>query len=361
VQNNFKIGERLFLNPSLRFDYYDILTKMYFAPRISLSYALDDVTTIRAVWGKYFQSPGYEKFLDQGALFDFSERYTRDLEAENAYHYVFGIERWLTGEWNARVEAYYKDFNDLIIQDKIAGSRYFTERIPGADPRYTSGWTRPISVKSDSLTQIPVNNSEGEAYGLEFFLSKKNIAGNTRLSGWISYSLAFAERHEEDLTIPFRFDQRHTVNIVLNYELNSWLHFGMRWQYGSGFPMTTPVGIEPRIILVDNDGDAVPETPYFASRRSSSGSQLREIIYDIDFGDRRLNARKPPYHRLDLRATALTAFWGMDWSFYIDVINVYNRKNIIGYDHYVTPELTLGRRANSMFPIIPTLGFSARF
>ncbi|HVO76335.1 MAG TPA: TonB-dependent receptor, partial [Ignavibacteriaceae bacterium] len=360
VQNNFKIGERLFINPSLRFDYYDILDKMYFAPRISLSYALDEVTTLRAVWGKYYQSPGYEKILDQGALFDFSEKYTNDLEAENAYHYVLGIERWLTNEWNIKIEGYYKDFNNLIIQKTVTGSRYFTEPIPGTDPRFTTGWTRPVTIKGDSLTQIPVNQSDGNAYGLEFFLSKKNISGNNRLSGWISYSLGFAKRYEGEREIPFRFDQRHTLNIVLNYQVNNWLQAGMRWQYGSGFPMTEPVGIKPRIILVDNNGDAVPETPYFATRKSSSSAQP-EIIYDVDFGDRRLNARKPPYHRLDIRLTAFTNFWGTDWSFYLDVINVYNRKNIIAYDYYITPKLTLGKKANTMFPILPTFGFSARF
>jgi hypothetical protein len=360
VQNNFKIGDRLFLNPSLRFDYYDILNKMYFAPRISLSYALDAVTTLRAVWGKYFQSPGYEKIIDQGALFDFSERYTSGMESENAYHYVLGIERWLTNEWNARIEGYYKDFNNLIIQKTVTGSQYFTERIPGTDPRFPTGWTRPIAIQGDSLTQIPVNQSDGEAYGLEFFLSKKNISGDNKLSGWIAYSLGFAERYEGDRKIPFRFDQRHTVNIVLNYRLNSWLETGMRWQYGSGFPMTEPVGVKPRIILVDNNGDIVPETPYFATRKNTS-SQIHEIIYDVDFGDRRLNTRKPPYHRLDIRITAFTNFWGMDWSFYLDIINIYNRKNIIAYDYYTTPELTLGRKANTMFPILPTLGFSARF
>jgi hypothetical protein len=108
-----------------------------------------------------------------------------------------------------------------------------------------------VTIQGDSLTQIPVNQSDGEAYGLEFFLSKKNISGDNRLSGWIAYSLGFAERYEGDRKIPFRFDQRHTVNIVLNYRLNSWLETGMRWQYGSGFPMTEPVGVEPRIILVD--------------------------------------------------------------------------------------------------------------
>ena len=67
--------------------------------------------------------------------------------------------------------------------------------------------------------------------------------------------------------LPFRFDQRHTVNVVLNYQLNSWLDLGIRWQYGSGFPYSEPLGIKPRIILADNDLDGKPETPVIATRR----------------------------------------------------------------------------------------------
>jgi hypothetical protein len=361
LQNKFALSEKFYLQPSLRFDYYDILDKAYFAPRISFSYAFDDITTLRAVWGLYYQSPGYEKLRDQNILFDFSETYTNELNAEKSVHYVVGIERWLTNEWSVRLESYYKDFSDLIVQKNVTGSKFYTETIPGKDLRYSSGWTRPVSISSDSLTQIPVNNSVGEAYGFEFFLSKKNIFNENRFSGWISYAIAFAEMIERGDNIPFRFDQRHTVNIVLNYQLNKWLDVGVRWQYGSGFPYSEPVGIKPRIILIDNDLDGIPETPQIAARKNNTNPELQEIIYDIDYDNSRLNARRPPYHRLDIRFTAFTNFWNLDWTFYLDVINVYNRKNVIAYDYYVTPELTLGRRANTMFPIIPTLGFSVRF
>ena len=74
-----------------------------------------------------------------------------------------------------------------------------------------------------------------------------------------------------------------------------------------------------------------------------------------------LNSRKPPYHRLDVRFTAVTNFWSLDWSFYLDVINAYNRSNVIGYDYYINNDLTLGRDTSTMFPIIPTLGFSVKF
>jgi hypothetical protein len=361
AQNNFKVSDRLYIHPSLRFDYYDILDKVYLAPRVSLSYGIDEITTLRAVFGVYFQSPGYEKIVDQGVLFDFADKYTKQLNAENALHYVLGIERWLSSEWSLRFEGYYKSFDNLLKQQKVQGTQYYTEQIPGQDPRYASGWTRPISVSGDSLTQIPVNDSYGESYGLEFFLSKRNIMNESRLSGWISYSLAWADRFEDSEKLPFRFDQRHTVNIVLNYQLNSWLDFGIRWQYGSGFPDTEPLGIKPRIILADNDLDGKPETPVISTRKNSPNPNEQQVIYDIDFGNNKFNSRKPAYHRLDMRLTALADFWNLDWSFYLDVINVYNQSNVIAYNYYVNEDLTLGRKANTMFPIIPTLGFSVKF
>ncbi|MBZ0199115.1 MAG: TonB-dependent receptor [Ignavibacteriaceae bacterium] len=361
AQNNFKINNRLYFHPGLRVDHYDILNKTYFAPRVSLSYAIDDLTTLRGVYGVYYQSPGYEKMRDQNVLFDLSPRNTQNLEAEKATHYVVGIERWLNEEWNVKIETYYKKFNDLIVQDLVSGSKYFTEVIPGKDPRYSSGWTRPVINQGDSLTQIPINNSEGAAYGFELFLAKKNLSADSRISGWISYAFAFANR-DDDRELPFKFDQRHTVNIVLNYKINNWLDVGARWQYGSGFPISEPVGIKPRIILKDLDLDGTPETPVIATRKTSTAPNAPdEVLYDIDFGTNKLNVRKPAYHRLDIRFTALTNFWNLDWTFYLDIINVYNRANVVGYDYFVTPDLTLGKKATNMFPIIPTFGFSVNF
>jgi len=360
LQDNFKLTEQLTLQPSLRFDYYNILNKPYLAPRISLSYAIGNLTTLRAAWGVYYQSAGYEKLRDQNILFDLSNRYTHELTAERAIHYVLGIERWLSTEWSLKLEGYYKDFDNLYIPDVMQGSRYFTEAVPGKDPRFVSGWTLPYAVQGDSLTQIPLNGSYGEAYGVEVLLAKKNIIRGSSLSGWISYALAFTNRYENDKNFPFRFDQRHTVNVVLNYTLNSWLELGVRWQYGSGFPYSEPVGVKPRIILEDQDLDGIPETPVIATRKNNSGGE-ETVIYDIDFGDKKLNSRKPEYHRLDVRLNALADWWDLDWVFYLDVINIYNHSNIIAYDYYVTETLTLGREPTTMLPIIPTLGFSVKF
>jgi len=362
VQNNFRISERLYFNPSIRYDYYDLLDKQYIAPRISFSYALDEITTLRAVWGLYYQSPGYEKLLDQNVLFDLDEKYTRALEAERAIHYVAGIERWLTNEWSLRLESYHKNFDNLIVQKIVPGTRFITEVIPGRDPKLSSSWTRPVPVTGDSVTQIPINNSDGEAYGFEFFLAKRNIERGSKISGWISYSLAYANRYESGEKLPFRFDQRHTVNVVLNYEFNDWFNIGLRWQYGSGFPISIPVGIKPRILYRDSNGDGVSDYPLIATRKPFGNPNAEgEVIYDIDFGNQKLNSRKPSYHRLDIRFNFLANLWNLDWNFYLDVVNVYNRKNVIGYDWYITEDLRLDKKQNNMFPILPTLGLAVKF
>lgn len=362
TQNNFKITKNLFINPGLRFDYYALLDKAYFAPRISFSYAIDEITTLRGAWGIYYQSPGYEKLRDQNILFDLADVYTNTLNAEKAIHYVIGIERWLNNEWSLRFESYYKDFTDLIVQKKVDGTAFLTELIPGRDPHFANNWTQPVAIRGDSLTQIPVNNSYGEAYGFEFFLSKRNIMNNSKLSGWISYALAYANRFEDGIKYPFRFDQTHTLNVVLNYDFTDWFNVGLRWQYGSGFPYSESIGVKPRIILEDQNGDGIPETPVIATRKNfNNPNGTGEIIYDIDYGDQKLNARKPAYHRLDVRINFITNFWNLDWIFYLDVVNVYNRKNVVNYDYYVNKDLTLGREQNNMFPILPTLGISVKF
>ena len=360
LQDNFRITEKFTFQPSLRMDYYNILDKAYFAPRFSLSYAFDELTTLRAVWGLYYQSPGYEKLRDQGILYDLSDQYTQNLAAEKATHYILGIERWLSGEWSARVEGYYKDFDDLYRPQQLKGNRFYTEQIPGKDPKYVSGWTLPATFSGDSTTQIPINAAYGEAYGFEFFLSKRNTFYESRFSGWVSYALAYANRYEDGIKYPFNFDQRHTVNIVLNYQLNSWLEFGIRWQYGSGFPISQPAGVKPRIILEDQDLDGTPETPVIATRDVNNGGE-NPVIFDVDFADRKLNSRKPEYHRLDFRINAFADWWDLDWTIYLDVINIYNHSNVIGYDYYVEDNLTLGRESTTMLPIIPTLGFSVSF
>lgn len=365
IQSNLPVfsSDKVFISPGLRFDYYDILRKYYISPRVGLSLPLDDITTIRTFYGVFYQSPGYEKLRDQNVLFDFSRKYTDELEAEKATHYILSFERYLTPEWQFKSEIYLKDFRNLIVPLKVKGTQFIAQKLPDADPRYFSSWTQPVAIQSDSATAIPVNNSNGRSYGWEIFLAKINKGIEDRFDGWISYSLSYSTREEMGKTIPFRFERRHNLNIVLNYKPSKSIELGLRWNYSSGLPYTEPVGIKPRILLKDNDGDGTPETPEIATKFNLDPNAPKEVLFNIDYGidPNFYNAKRPDYHRLDLRLSYYTNFWRLNWLFYLDVINVYNRKNVVGYDYFIDENLNLKRRETYQLPIFPTIGVSVRF
>lgn len=353
VQDRIKLSDKLFTQLGARLDYFAINKKMYLSPRFNLSYAIDKVTTIRAGTGVYYQSPGYEKLIDAQVFYDLSENIAGRLEAERSIHYILGAERWFSSEILGRFETYYKDFSNLLVQERLTGYRYeYYLNDPGnTDPNYLrnpANWTRSNEkLPYDSATSVPVNGAKGYSYGFELFLEKKAVNPNTKLSGWLSYSFSFANRNRDGLSTPFRYDQRHTVNLVANYKLLSWLELGARFNFSSNFPVTKPLGIQPR-----SAGDSLAVLPI-----------LNIVQFDFDFGDRSniFADKKPDYHRLDLRATAYTSFWSVNWGFYIDVINVYNRQNVIGYDYFIDENLQVQEKPIGQFPILPTIGINARF
>lgn len=352
-QDRLKLSEKFYFQTGLRFDYFAIIKKSYLSPRLSLSYAINNLTTLRFSTGLYYQSPGYEKLIDAQIFFDLTERNATKLEAERSYHFIAGIERWLSENTLFRAEAYYKKFSDLVVQEKLTGYKYkFYPRDQGnSNPEYLrnpQNWVRSNEkLPYDSLTNVPINGANGYSYGFELFLERKNTLKDQKLSGWISYSFSVAERNRNGIITPFRYDQRHSLNIVGAYRLLEWLELGARFNLSSNFPITLPIGIKPRVV-----GDSLAVIPV-----------INQVQFDFDFGDEsnRFSQRKPVYHRLDLRATAFARFWGIDWGFYLDVINVYNRQNVIGYDYYLSEDLKVKKRAVGQFPLLPTLGINARF
>ena len=351
--SRFEIADKFFYQPSARLDYYSLLKKVYISPRFNVGYAFDQLTTLRASAGLYFQSPGYEKLVDNQTFYDLENPQINDLKAERSVHFVLGVDRWIDNSWLLKVEGYYKLFDNLITQQRLKAYRY--EYYP-ADPNNNNpeylknplNWVRSQNkLPVDSLTSIPVNEGIGRSYGIEISFERRYLGPKTKLYGWINYALSKSEREWFGVQTPFRFDQTHTLNLVLNYRLLFWLELGARWSYASNFPYTKPVGITPRI-----SNDSLVINPL-----------TNQVIFNLDYGDdeNRFSERKPAYHRLDIRISAFAQFWNTDWTFYLDIINIYNRRNILGYDYSLGSNLQIKQTTIGMIPILPTLGINARF
>ena len=352
-QAMFKVTDKFFLQPSLRFDYFQIIRTPYLAPRLNVGYAFDPITTLRASAGVYYQSPGLEKLIDTRTFYDLSNAAEIGLKAERSYHFIAGIDRWLNTEWFAKAEGYYKRFENLIEQQRLTGYRYeFTLKDPTiTDPAYikdVKNWIRSSErLPYDSITTNPINTGSGYAYGFELSLEKRNSSSRSKISGWANYSFSVSKREKFGITQPYRFEQTHVANIVMNYRATNWLEFGARWTYATNFPFTPPVGVTPRIV-----GDSI-----------ATNLLTGEALFNLDFGsdENQYSTKRPAYHRLDFRVSAYTHFWSTDWTFYLDVINVYNRKNVLGYDYSLNSDLSIKRTTVGMFPILPNIGINARF
>lgn len=353
LQDNIRVTDALTVQPGLRHDYFAFIGRQYLSPRISASLAIDAISTLRGAFGVYYQSPGYEKLFDRQVFLDLTDPSISSLRAERAMHYVLGYERMLTDEWQFKTEAYVKSFSDLILQEVVQGTQYIVERVPNVDVNSREGWTAPIAIQGDSLTARPVNSATGLSYGFEVMLQKVANIGPNSLYGWVSYALSWSERYRDGLVIPFNFDRRHSFNIVGGWKAYDWLDISVTFTYGSGFPWTDAVGIEPRVVI--------REDAQTGEKRPELDVDWRGVVFAVDRGGlENLNqARLPDYHRLDVRGTTYAKWWGLDWSFYLDIVNIYNRRNIIARNWRVDREtLELEMRETAMLPILPTLGFS---
>lgn len=210
-----------------------------------------------------------------------------DLEQPTADHYELGLENEINADLFWKVETYYKTL-DKIIVGRPSQSNYpdlNTEEY-NALPRYT-------------------NDADGEAWGMEFFLNK-NLTD--RWYGWISVAYSRTFRHD-NLTgrdFSYNYDQPVIINTVANYQWNDNWQVGFKWRYQSG-QLITP--LETAIQDADN-----PE------------------LYNPIYGS--LNSeRLPAYHKLDVRADRTFNFTNWDMDLYVEVLNLYGRDNVIGYEY----------------------------
>ena len=375
------VPDVLTIQPSLRYDYYDIVGQGYLSPRLNMALRMAGGDAIlNASWGQYRQSPGHEKILDLGRAVGLSPYRSLDsLQAEEATHLVLGLALRLSGGWHARVEAYSKQFDRLIVQRLAPSDRLRAAYIGGG-----AGFTdvNAYHIRPDSgLLMLPeaVNGSSGQARGLELFLERRPQGPSDRLSGWLAYTYASTSRRRDldgqSQLIAFDYDRPHAVDVALNYRFGvdgRW-QLGAVWRYGSGFPFTPPLRVEP---LVGN----VPH-PQIADSLINIimiDPDTKWIRFIPDFGDfTNVNsARLPDYHRLDIRLGYSRNWRRGDWEVYLDVINVYNRRNVFFYQPVIEvieydldlpeifrrlPEPILSLQPVYMFPFLPTLGLSLSF
>lgn len=188
-----------------------------------------------------------------------------------------------------------------------------------------------------------LTSGRGTAKGFDFRIEKNS----GKFTGHVSYSLAWADRTFADKnggkTFPARFDNRHTIKIAANWNINKKVQLSAAWTGHSG----------NRFTLMSQMWEA-PDIAY-----SYGDTPLKT---DVN------NYRLPFYHRLDLAATVHNSRGY--WTF--SLFNAYCHMNTIAIqrDYKGTVEMTpSGVNYNSepvfkkvkLLPVIPSVSYTLTF
>ena len=297
--------EKLFANFGVRADYFDPLeTKLYFSPRFSASYALNELTNINFSTGIYYQSPSY--------IWLIADASNKKLKSIRADHFILGFDHRLQEDILLKVEGFLKNYKNyptsqvrpyLVLANSGAG-------YGGSDNNFSSFGLEPL-----------VSDGKGVSRGIELSIQKK-------LSDIPYYGLLSLTYGKTDFTSldgierPGSYDQTWIFNLSGGYKFDAKWEASLKFRYSSGPPFT-------------------PFNP--------DGSQTISF-----YNTERLSAN----HSLDLRVDRRWYFDKWTLITYLDIQNIYNRKNStsVRWDprtQSVDDESSIG--------LLPSIGVSLEF
>ncbi len=299
--DRWKLSPRLTADIGLRHESLDLVNDTALTPRLSLKFDISDKTSLKLAYAHNSQFPTNIYWIDE-------QMGNPNLKRQKGIDYIVGMGKKLTDDMRLKVETYYKDLKDLIVEDNKLNFS---------------------------------NKGKGKAYGLEFFLQRKE---GKKLDGWISYAWSKSERTRGDDKYllenrgegvaddaefyPTSQDRRHTLSIVGNYKLTPKWRLSGKWQLNTGNPYT-PL-------------DSVVEY-----------GTTTAMIYKPVWGKYN-SMRMPRYEALDIKVERLFK----RSSTYFQFLNLYNHKNV--YDYYYTDDFKQ-RKESLMFGFMCLGGFELRF
>lgn len=326
VEDDFKIGNRLALNPGIRMAMFHTGGKTYWSPepRISAKMYLGKGLSTKAAYSRMAQ---YVHLLSSSQIslpIDLWVPITKSIKPVTADQYSVGFYYEGLPGWEFSVEGYWKDMHNVL--------------------EYKDG----ISFIANSQSwEDNVVMGDGRAYGIEFFVQK--TIGKT--TGWIGYTLAKSDRIFSNGLIsngeryPYRYDRRHNISLVVNRQLGQKWDLSAVWTFATGGTTTIP---ERETVAMQPDGTFV----------------------QVDYAPHRNNYRLPPSHRLNIGVNYHKKKKRGESVWNFGVYNAYNRlnPNFVFYrsDQNYEQDSQLYTRSEKLksvtiLPIIPSLSYTYKF
>jgi len=312
LANAWNVTNNWTLTPGVLVSSDDYTDQSFTEPKLDSRWEFTDRWAFTTAFGKYHIFP--DNFGSYTEEFG-----NPDLKQPTAVHYELGLENQISDTLFWKVEGYYKTLDDIIIGRANADDL-------GLD------LTDDNDLAAYNALPRYTNDANGKAWGMEFFINK-NLSD--KWYGWLSAAYSRTQRTDKLTGEDFRYnyDQPVIINMVANYQANKHWEIGFKWRYQSGQLITPLERAEP--------------TP------TADNPDLHQPIYG------ELNSeRLPAYHKLDVRADRTFVFKSWEMDFYAEILNLYGRENVTGYDY---EGADYGKRVESTdLPTIVSFGIKAK-
>lgn len=299
-----------------RWDRHSLTDEDHVSPRINGLLELGGDWRGRFAWGLFYQSQRPNELQVEDGETNF-------FGAERAEHRILGLERVFTtrrASWELRLEAYQRLADDVR-------------------PRFENVFQTFVLNPETANDRIQITPEDSEARGLELFLNRR---GGGAFDWWINYAWSEATDTLDGREVLRATDQTHAVNLGVSWRPTPRWSFNAVWIYHTGWP-TTPV-----------------------SATLGTGADGELIALPVVGGLR--SVRLDDYHRLDVRASRRFARKSSVFELFIDVQNLYNRRNDAGFEvdgiDFVIDEegqAVYEPSPEQWLPLLPSFGVSWTF
>ncbi len=309
AQFNCNFLEQFSLQGGLRYNLWDLSHHQTYDPRLALRYQINGGIAIKAAWGIYHQNLRLATQPDF-SFFDTWMPTDTTLQPSKAEHYILSLETVPWEGYNLNFDVYYKKMDNISELNNTIISA--------------------VTVSDVFL----IGNST--AWGAEVFLQKKF----GRLNGWFGYALGFIESRFDQINNgkAFRpkYDRRHDLKIVLQYQINNDWDVGASFTFQSGQSYT------------------------LATSRLESKLWGKLTGRGIMIPDQRYGLRLPPSHQLNINGSYSFLMFGLKSKAILDIYNVYNRRDI-WFRYYNTSKDVTTLEDVLLLPIIPSISLEVQF
>ncbi|WP_298896947.1 TonB-dependent receptor [uncultured Psychroserpens sp.] len=314
----YEAAEPIDINRFSRSDRIETFTNL--EPRLSVAYAFNDNTSIKASYNRMAQYLHLLSNTSSPTPLDVWTPSGKYIKPQLLNQYAFGYFKNIKDNtYSLETEVFYKDIKNRI--DYIDGANLIANN----------------AIEQDIL------NGEARAYGLEILLRKNE----GKLKGWLAYTLSKSEQRTPGRTsletginnsewYNTGYDKTHDISFNGNYELNDKWTFGANFIFQTGQPTNYPSG------QFQFQGLTVP-------------------IYE----GARNSERLPAYHRIDISATLTprknkNRKWKGEWVF--SIYNLYNRRNAASINFARNQDTFVNEATRtSIFGIIPAFTYNFKF